>query len=47
MEHFQYGKQIGKILDMKKMQKRPQTQKPILLGLESGKYENKIPNFEK
>ena len=42
MEHFPYGKQIGKILDIKNMQKRPQTQKPIFLGLESAKYENQI-----
>ena len=28
------------------MQKRPQAPKPILLGLESGKSENIVPNFE-
>ena len=42
IEHFPYGKHIGKILDMKNLQKRPQAQKPILLGLESGKSENQI-----
>ena len=46
IENCQYGKQIGKILDLKNMQKRPQAQKPIFLGLESEKYENRIPNFE-
>ena len=29
MEHFPDGKQIGKILDIKNMQKRPQAQKHI------------------
>ena len=42
VEHFQYGKRIGKLLDMKNKQKRSQAQKPILLGLESG---NHIPLF--
>ena len=46
MEHFQYGKQIGKILDIKNRQKRPQAQKPIFLGLESEKSENQTPHFE-
>ena len=46
IEHSQYGKQIGKILDMKNRQTRPQAHKPILLGLESEKYENQVPNFE-
>ena len=46
VEHFQYGKHIGKILDIKKTQKRPKAQKPIFLGLESEKSENGIPNFE-
>ena len=40
VEHFPYGKQIGKILDIQNMQKRPQAQKPIFFGLESEKYEN-------
>ena len=40
VEHFQDGKQIGKILDIQKRQKRPQAQKPILLGLVSEKSEN-------
>ena len=43
VEKCQYGKQFGKILDTKNMQKRPQAQKPIFLGLESEKYENNIP----
>ena len=47
MEHFPYGKQIGKILDdIKNRQKRPQAQKPILLGLESEKSENMIIIFD-
>ena len=46
MEHFPYGKQIGKILDIQNMQKRPQAPKPIFLGLESEKSENVIPYFE-
>ena len=28
------------------MQKRPQAPKPILLGLESEKFEDKVPTFE-
>ena len=47
MEHFPYGKQIGKILDQTNRQKRPQAQKPIFLGLESEKYENWILFVEK
>ena len=35
MERFPDGKQIGKILDIKNTQKRPQAPKPILLGPES------------
>ena len=46
MEHFPYGKQIGKLLDQKNTQKRPQAQKPIFLGLESEKSEHWIPHFE-
>ena len=46
VEHFQSGKQIGKMLDIKNRQKRPQAQKPILLGLESEKSENQIPNSD-
>ena len=42
VEHFPYGKQIGKILDIKNTQKRPQAPKPIFLGLESEKSENQI-----
>ena len=33
MENCPYGKQIGEILDLQNMQKRPQAQKPIFLGL--------------
>ena len=43
VEHFPYGKQIGKILDIQNRQKRPQAHKPILLGMESEKSGNKIP----
>ena len=32
VEHFQYGKQIGKILDIKNKQKRRQAKKNDLLG---------------
>ena len=46
VEHFPYGKQIGKILGIKNRQKRPQAPKPIFLGLESEKSENQIPYFE-
>ena len=46
VEHFPYGKQIGKILDPTNKQKRPQAQKPIFLGLESEQSENMIPYFE-
>ena len=50
MEHFQYGKQIGKFLDIENTQKRHRASKPIFLGLESEKSENRIPDlgfFEK
>ena len=47
MEHFPYGKQFDDFLDQQNMQKRPQTNKPICVGLESEKYEYRIPNFEK
>ena len=46
VEHFPYGKQIGKILTLKNCQKRPQAPTPILLGLESEQPGNRIPNFE-
>ena len=42
IEHLPYGKQIGKFVDRKNMQKRPQAPKPIFLGLESEKSENHI-----
>ena len=45
MEHFPYGKQIGKTLDQQNMQKRPQAQKPIFVGLESEKSGNQIKYF--
>ena len=46
MEYFPYGKQIGKFVDQKSKQKRPQAQKPIFLGLESEKSEKQIPHIE-
>ena len=46
IEHLQYGKQIGKILDQQNWQKRPQAQKPIFLGQESEKSENQAPTFD-
>ena len=46
MEHFPYGKQIGKIMDQQNRQTRPQAPKPIFLGLEFEKSENQILNFE-
>ena len=46
LEHFQYGKQIGKILDMKNRQKRHRAPKLILLGLKSEKAGNQVPTFE-
>ena len=42
IDKLQYGKQIGKCLDIRDMQKRPQAPKPIFLGLESEKYEHQI-----
>ena len=45
IEHFPYGKQVGKILDRQNCKKRPRAQKPIFLGLESEKSENQIPFF--
>ena len=46
VEHVQYGKQIGKILDMENMQKRHWAPTPIFLGLESEKSGNQVPIFE-
>ena len=46
VEHFQYGKQIGKILDIKNTQKRHRAPKHILLGLKSAKTGNQVPNLE-
>ena len=45
-ENCQYGKQIGKILDLKNKRKRHRAPKHILLGLESEKSENQILNSE-
>ena len=42
VEHFPYGKQIGKVLDITNRQKRPQAPTPIFLGLESENSENQI-----
>ena len=42
MENDPYGKQIGKMLDIKNKQKRPQDQKPIFVGLESETSEHQI-----
>ena len=46
VEHFQYGKQIGKILDIQNRQKRHRAPKHILLGLESEKSGNQVPHFD-
>ena len=46
MEHFQYGKQIGKTMDIKNKQKRHRAPKHILLGLKSEKCGNQVPNLE-
>ena len=46
VEHFPYGKQIGNFLDQQNCRKRPQAQKPILLGQKSEKADNHVPNFE-
>ena len=46
MEHFQYGKQTGKILDLKNTQKRQRAPKHILLGLRSENSGNQVPTFE-
>ena len=46
MEHFQYGKQIGKILDIKNKQKRHRAPQHILSGLKSEKSGNHVPHFE-
>ena len=46
VEHFQYGKQIGKILDIQNRQKRHRAPPHILLGLKSEKSGNQVPNFD-
>ncbi len=45
IENSQYGKQIGKFLDQKNTQKRPQAPKPIFLGLEYEKVQ-KVDFFD-
>ena len=47
VEHFPYGKQIGKILGIKNRQKRHRAPKHTLLGQKSEKTGNQVPNFEK
>ena len=46
MEYFPDGKQIGKILDIKNMQKHHRPPKHILLALKSEKSGNQVPTFE-
>ena len=46
VEYFPHGKQIGKTVDQENQGKRPQAQKPILLGLDSDKSGNQVPNLE-
>ena len=46
VEHFQYGKHIGKILDIENMQKRQRGPTHILLGLKSEKSGNHVPNLD-
>ena len=46
MEHFQYGKQIGKTLDITNRQKRHRASKHILLDLKSEKSGNLVPIFD-
>ena len=47
VEHFQDGKRISKILDIKNSQKRHRAPKHILLGLQPEKSGNQVPFFEK
>ena len=46
VEHFQYGKQIGEILDIKKQAKKSPGPKTHLLGLKSEKSGNQVPHFD-
>ena len=46
VEHFQYGKHIGKLLNMKNRRTRHRAPKHILLGLKSEKSGNQVPHFE-
>ena len=46
MEHFQYGKHIGKLLITKNRQKPHRAPKHILLGLKSEKYGNQVPHLD-
>ena len=47
MEHFQYGKQFGKILVIQNRQKRHGAPKHICSGMKSEKSGNQVPHFEK
>ena len=47
IEDFQYGKQIGEILDMPKRPKTSTGPKTHVLGLEYEKSGNQVPIFEK
>ena len=47
MEHFQYGKQIGEILDIQNEQKRHRAPTHILLGPKSENSGNQVPDFER
>ena len=46
VEHFPYGKQMGKRLDIKNRQKHHRAAKHFLLGQKSETSGNQIPNFE-
>ena len=45
VEPFQYGKQIGKTLDIKKQTKCHRVPKHIFLGLRSEKSGNRVPYY--
>ena len=47
IENLKNGKEIHDFWTCKNVKKRPQAPKPILLGLESEKSGNQVPNFEK
>ena len=46
MEHFPYGKQIGKLLDIQNKLQRHRAPTHILLVLKSEKSGNQVPNFD-